>query len=170
MQEGRIGFVQQPGVCCVWVKDLLSDEAQLWTGKSIHVCLKKKSQPLAVGWFIAACCRSLLFLCANIYHHLDISYIMYHDPGSLWTLKRSPWRPKSCGAPKDREAFMTLLRTLQGRARMVPPGKGKLLVMWLQDTAQGARNGRKQHLLILHLECLCPLHHIMAENVEGSYY
>lgn len=60
---------------------------------------------------------------------LAISYIIYHHPGSLWTLKRSPRRPNSCGAPKDREAFMTLLRTLQDRARMVPPGKGRLHIM-----------------------------------------
>lgn len=102
-----------------------------------------------------------------IHHHLDVSYIIYQDPGSLWTLKRlsSPWRPNSCGAPKDREASMTLLRALQDRAKMIPPGKGRFHIMRLQDTAQGQRNGRKHHLLI---QWLCPLHHIMLENVEGS--
>lgn len=104
-----------------------------------------------------------------IYYHLDISYIIYKDWGSLWTLKRSPWRPNSCGSLKDREASMTLLRTFQDRARTTP-GKERLPVMWLKDTAQGPRNGRKHHLLILHLQWLCPLHHIMPENVEGSFY
>lgn len=95
-----------------------------------YPCLFKKipSHPQLHGSLLPVAGHHFFSVQIHDISSLAMSYIIYHSPGSLWTLKRSPWRPKSCGAPKDREAFMTLLRTLQDKARMVPPGKGRLHV------------------------------------------